>query len=92
MGPSAPGDRADVQRSGCRYDTVDYFNIDRRVGDNESFKKMLNELHKRGIKVPPHPPTARRRMRAGMAASAARGCARQPLPRAVWGAGRRGAR
>jgi len=33
------------------YDTVDYFKIDRRIGDNESFKIMLDELHKRGIRV-----------------------------------------
>lgn len=33
------------------YDTVDYFQIDRRVGDLQSFKKVLELLHKRGIKV-----------------------------------------
>jgi glycosidase len=33
------------------YDTVDYFMIDRRVGDLESFKAILRELHELGIKV-----------------------------------------
>ena len=33
------------------YDTVDYFLIDRRVGDLASFKTILKELHELGIKV-----------------------------------------
>lgn len=33
------------------YDTVDYKTIDRRLGDNESFKKICRELHENGIRV-----------------------------------------
>lgn len=33
------------------YDTKDYYRIDKRLGDNESFKKICNELHNNGIKV-----------------------------------------
>jgi len=33
------------------YDTKDYYWIDRRLGDNESFKQLVNELHKQGIRV-----------------------------------------
>jgi cyclomaltodextrinase len=33
------------------YDTVDYFMIDRRVGDLETFKTIVEELHELGIKV-----------------------------------------
>jgi len=33
------------------YDTVDYFMIDRRVGDLASFKTIVRELHELGIKV-----------------------------------------
>ncbi|MBZ4683279.1 MAG: glycosidase [Fusobacteriales bacterium] len=33
------------------YDTVDYFKIDRRLGTNETFKKVVNELHKNEISV-----------------------------------------
>lgn len=33
------------------YDTVDYFMIDRRVGDLASFKTIVKELHELGIKV-----------------------------------------
>lgn len=33
------------------YDTVDYFMIDRRVGDLESFRTIVEELHELGIKV-----------------------------------------
>jgi len=33
------------------YDTIDYFSIDRRVGDLESFKTIVRELHELGIKV-----------------------------------------
>jgi cyclomaltodextrinase / maltogenic alpha-amylase / neopullulanase len=33
------------------YDTKDYYWIDRRLGDNESFKQLLTELHRNGIKV-----------------------------------------
>ncbi len=33
------------------YDTVDYFNVDRRLGSNETLKKLVAELHKNGIKV-----------------------------------------
>jgi cyclomaltodextrinase / maltogenic alpha-amylase / neopullulanase len=33
------------------YDTIDYFKVDRRLGDNESLKKLINELHNNGIRV-----------------------------------------
>ena len=33
------------------YDTSDYYRIDCRLGDNESFKKLCDELHANGIKI-----------------------------------------
>ena len=33
------------------YDTNDYRKIDRRLGDNESFKKVCDLLHENGIRV-----------------------------------------
>ena len=33
------------------YDTIDYFNIDRRLGDNNTFKNLVQKLHDKGIKV-----------------------------------------
>lgn len=33
------------------YDTADYTKIDRRLGTNEDFKKVCDELHKNGIRV-----------------------------------------
>ncbi len=33
------------------YDTSDYYQIDSRLGDNNSFKNICNKLHKNGIKV-----------------------------------------
>lgn len=33
------------------YDTVDYMTIDRRLGDNKSFKNICNTLHENGIRV-----------------------------------------
>lgn len=33
------------------YDTIDYFQIDRRLGDNELFGRVVSDLHDRGIKV-----------------------------------------
>ena len=33
------------------YDTIDYKMIDRRLGDNESFKKICSALHENGIKI-----------------------------------------
>ncbi len=33
------------------YDTSDYYKIDCRLGDNESFKKLCGELHANGIKI-----------------------------------------
>jgi len=33
------------------YDTVDYFTIDRRLGDNTLFRQMVDELHARGLRV-----------------------------------------
>ena len=33
------------------YDTSDYYHIDNRLGDNESFEKICRALHENGIKV-----------------------------------------
>lgn len=33
------------------YDTKDYYKIDCRLGDNESFKKICDELHRNGIRI-----------------------------------------
>ena len=33
------------------YDTIDYYKIDSRLGDNESFKKICDTLHQNGIRV-----------------------------------------
>lgn len=33
------------------YDTTDYYTIDRRLGTNESFKKICDALHENGIRV-----------------------------------------
>ncbi len=33
------------------YDTKDYYNVDRRLGDNESFAKLVDFFHDNGIKV-----------------------------------------
>jgi glycosidase len=33
------------------YDTVDFYKIDRRLGTNEEFKALVQNLHKAGIKV-----------------------------------------
>ena len=33
------------------YDTIDYYKIDSRLGDNESFKRICDTLHKNGIRV-----------------------------------------
>lgn len=33
------------------YDTSDYYTVDCRLGDNESFKKICDELHANGIRI-----------------------------------------
>ena len=33
------------------YDTIDYYKIDSRLGDNDSFKEICDTLHKNGIRV-----------------------------------------
>ena len=33
------------------YDTIDYYKIDSRLGDNNSFKEICNTLHKNGIRI-----------------------------------------
>ena len=37
--------------SNHKYDTIDYLAIDPAFGDNETFKRLVEECHKRGIKV-----------------------------------------
>lgn len=37
--------------SSHKYDTSNYFNIDPEFGDNETFGRLVEEAHKRGIKV-----------------------------------------
>ncbi|WP_018664773.1 glycoside hydrolase family 13 protein [Heyndrickxia acidiproducens] len=37
--------------SNHKYDTLDYFSIDPHFGDKETFRKLVEEAHKRGIKV-----------------------------------------
>lgn len=34
-----------------KYDTIDYFKIDPEFGTNETFKKLVEEAHRRGIRV-----------------------------------------
>jgi glycosidase len=33
------------------YDTMDYFKIDRRLGDEQSFKNLVNEIHRRDMRI-----------------------------------------
>ncbi|MBO5320397.1 MAG: DUF1653 domain-containing protein [Ruminococcus sp.] len=33
------------------YDTIDYKKIDRRLGDNDSFRNICNKLHENGIRI-----------------------------------------
>lgn len=33
------------------YDTIDYKTVDRRLGDNASFKDICRQLHENGIKI-----------------------------------------
>jgi glycosidase len=33
------------------YDTIDYFKVDSRLGDNESFKKLCDTLHQNGMRI-----------------------------------------
>ena len=33
------------------YDTIDFFNVDRRLGDNDDFKSLVAKLHAAGIRV-----------------------------------------
>ncbi len=39
------------QSSSHGYDTVDYYQIDRRLGDNDSFARFSQAVHDRGIKL-----------------------------------------
>lgn len=39
------------ESSGHGYDTVDHFHIDRRLGNNESFREMVASFHEAGLKV-----------------------------------------
>lgn len=38
-------------KSNHKYDTIDYFEIDPNFGDKETFKKLVEEAHKRGIRI-----------------------------------------
>ena len=33
------------------YDTIDYYQIDNRLGDNDSFARFAEEMHKRGLRL-----------------------------------------
>lgn len=33
------------------YDTIDYYHIDRRLGDNDTFARFADEIHNRGIRL-----------------------------------------
>jgi len=33
------------------YDTTDFYKIDRRLGDQDSFKRLVDEIHRRGMKL-----------------------------------------
>ncbi|KXT66687.1 glycoside hydrolase family 13 protein [Streptococcus sp. DD04] len=37
--------------SNHKYDTTDYFEIDRHFGDKETFRKLVEQAHQRGMKV-----------------------------------------
>ncbi|MBM7693436.1 glycosidase [Peribacillus deserti] len=37
--------------SNHKYDTIDYLEIDPQFGDKETFRKLVDECHKRGIKI-----------------------------------------
>lgn len=37
--------------SNHKYDTIDYFTIDPHFGDKKTFKRLVDEAHKRGMKV-----------------------------------------
>lgn len=37
--------------SNHKYDTIDYMEIDPQFGDKETFRKLISECHKRGIRV-----------------------------------------
>jgi len=37
--------------SNHKYDTIDYMEIDPQFGDKETFKELVNQCHKRGIRV-----------------------------------------
>ncbi|WP_416173825.1 alpha-amylase family glycosyl hydrolase, partial [Clostridium perfringens] len=34
-----------------RYDTIDYLEVDPTLGDKKTFKKLVDEAHKRGMKI-----------------------------------------
>ncbi|MBM7096870.1 alpha-glycosidase [Bacillus sp. H-16] len=38
-------------KSNHKYDTIDYLKVDPQFGDNETAKRLVNEAHKRGIKI-----------------------------------------
>ncbi|PKO06077.1 MAG: alpha-amylase [Chloroflexi bacterium HGW-Chloroflexi-3] len=40
-----------LQSSSHGYDLADYFQIDRRLGTNQSFKTFANEVHRRGMRL-----------------------------------------
>lgn len=37
--------------SNHKYDTIDYFEIDRHFGDKETFRQLVKEAHERGMKI-----------------------------------------
>jgi glycosidase len=39
------------QSSSHGYDTEDYYQVDRRLGDNETLARLANQIHKRGMRL-----------------------------------------
>lgn len=37
--------------SNHKYDVIDYFNVDPMFGDNHTLKRLIDELHKRGMRI-----------------------------------------
>lgn len=40
-----------LANSNHRYDTIDYYTVDPRLGSNQTFRQVVDEAHRRGMKV-----------------------------------------